>query len=89
MGCYFMKWQLKQIDAWADLDGGWNYNESWEIRQVTTENPEKELMNLIQPSYRKNYYTENIGCYPDVIELREKNTDRPIYCLELVEDGNE
>lgn len=81
-----MKWKLKQIDAWAESEGNWNYNESWEIGESDNENPEDDLFNLIRPEYRRNYYTEDIGIEPDVIELRERKTDKPVFCAEWIED---
>lgn len=82
-------WTLKQVDAWSDEDDNWIYNESWEIGTSGKENPEEDLFDLIRPEYRKDYYTEDIGVEPDVVELRERKTDRPVFCAELQDENQE
>lgn len=77
-------WKLKQVDAWSNPEeGSWNYNDSWTVGETRNENPEEDLFDLIRPEYRKDYYTEDIGTDPDCVELRERKTDRPVFCAEL------
>ena len=82
-------WTLKQVDAWTDENDNWIYNESWEIGTSGKENPEEDLFDLIRPEFRKNYYTEDIGTDPDCVELRERKTDRPVFCAELQDENQE
>ena len=83
-------WKLKQVDAWSNPEeGSWNYNDSWTVGETRNENPEEDLFDLIRPEFRKNYYTEDIGTDPDCVELRERKTDRPVFCAELQDENQE
>lgn len=31
------KFLVRQVEAWADPDGGWTYNDVWNVGEMTTE----------------------------------------------------
>lgn len=33
---YGMKFMVRQVDAWASPDGGWDYNNVWNIGEMVT-----------------------------------------------------
>lgn len=74
-------YELRQVDALADPDGGWTYNESWNLGTFTTAGDvpramRRALARLGITFYRGRTATEYDG---DVYEIVDRATREPLF----------
>jgi hypothetical protein len=75
-------YEVREIDAWADPDGGWTYNESWHIGTFTTTgDPARALRRYLKTHHGVTFYkgrtvTEYDG---DVFEIVDRATREPLF----------
>ncbi len=80
-------YELRQIDAWSDGEGGWTWNESWHLRDVhVAEDKEADfLLELVAASAaRHTVEADGNGLY----ELQEVDSGRPLFAiLPIIEEA--
>lgn len=77
-----VKFLVRQVDAWADPDGGWTYNTVWNIGEVRTKakNEKKAIINYLR---RKGIVFKQ-GCTRinfdgDNYEIADRKTGMPLF----------
>lgn len=74
-------YELRQVDAWADPDGGWTYNTTYHLGEFTTAGDvpramRRALARLGVTFYRGRTVTEYDG---DVYEIVDRATREPLF----------
>ena len=67
------KWELRQIDAWADMEGDWTWNESIRIRGVDLEDGlEKSfLMDQVIDKYKSRFAVVYDGSIYELVRVED------------------
>lgn len=76
-------YEVREIDAWADPDGGWTYNESWHIGSFCTYSQDipRAFRRYLKQCHGITFYrgrtaTEYDG---DVYEIVDRKTREPLF----------
>lgn len=77
-----MTFEVQQVDA-IMCDGGWSYNQTWEMGTLRTEtkNVKRAFTNYLRKkgiTFKKNRTI--IEDYGDIIEILDRKTKEPLFC---------
>ena len=76
------KYDVREIDAWTDPDGGWTYNETWSLGTLETSgDPGRALRAWLKTRrgitfYRGRTRTETDG---SLFEIVDRKTGQPLF----------
>lgn len=79
------KFLVRQVDAWADPDGGWTYNDVWNIGTLSTKaSVGKGEKHALTAFLRKRGYIFKRGCIRicfdgDNYEIQNRKTGEPLF----------
>lgn len=76
------KFLVRQVDAWADPDGGWTYNNVWPIGEMKTnaKNERKAVTAFLRKNgivFKKN--RTRIWFDGDNYEIADRKTGEPLF----------
>ena len=83
------KYEIRLIDAWADEEDIWNWNDSFILDSfITNSNNEKRL--FLNNLHNLGYKFKKGTCYvyddnSDTIELRKRKTQEPLFAMIIEE----
>lgn len=65
------KWELRQIDAWADMEGDWTWNESFKIRELEIEDGSEKsfLMDQVMDKYKSRFAVVYDGSIYELVRV--------------------
>lgn len=75
-------YEIRRIEAWADIDSLWTWNDSYHIGNFSTraENHKRAFLNAL---HNLGIVCKRGACYVDydgsIYELRERKTDMPLF----------
>jgi hypothetical protein len=77
-------WELRSIDAWGNKKEGYEYNETFHVKDISCVSGRERhyLLDLILPGYRRAYKVVYDG---DCYELQYRKTDEPLFILIPIE----
>lgn len=90
-----IKYELRQIDAWADPEGGWTYNETFHLDEyfISKEATHQDILNALRgPWIYEDASFESFVFEEDgngMIEICLKDDGCPIFCLIPLEHTEE
>lgn len=77
------KYEIRQVDAWTDPDGGWTYNETWRLGEMeTTGDPRRAFprwlakKGIVFKHARTRIETPDGSLY----EILDRKTLEPLFC---------
>ena len=77
------KYELRQIDAWADVGDGWTYNETWKLAEYETEATDEKRAFLYQ-LHKLGISCKRGKCVVisdgSLLELVDRKTFEPLFC---------
>ena len=83
------KWEVRWIDAFADGEGGWTYNETRHVCEISIREEDgieklKEIMLAVLPDFVREdqglKWIVDENADPVTVEIAVSDNDRPIYC---------
>jgi len=86
--------QIYQVDAWAEGDSGWTYNDSFPLKKIyiNGEVTEKKLLNALRRNEFigpiRDYVIDDYYDYQGEYEVQLIKDDyRPIFNCKIIEEG--
>ena len=77
------KYELRQIDAWADVDDGWTYNETWKLAEYETA-AQDEKRAFLRQLHKLGISCKRGKCKVvsdgSIYELVDSKTLEPLFC---------
>ena len=76
--------EIRQIDAWRDVEGGWTYNETWHICNVKSGANDVKRMFSRQLNRRGITFKKNrtrIEYDGSIYEVIDRKTKEPLFCM--------
>ena len=76
------EYEIRQIEAWSDIDSLWTWNESYHIGNFSTcaENHKRAFLNAL---HNLGIVCKRGKCkvcdYGDIMELQDRKTDEPLF----------
>jgi hypothetical protein len=80
-------YELRQIDAWAEGEYNWSWNESWHIAEITIPGNVKNLEKSLLYHMRKHGIvskpgkTKLVNIDGSLYELQNRKTDEPLFAF--------
>lgn len=79
-----MTFEIRQIDAWADGEGGWTWNESWHIADFSTQakNEKRACIHALNKhgiSFKRGRFI--IDYDGSIYEVQDRKTHEPIFAF--------
>lgn len=79
-------WRLVEIDAWADPEGGWTWNDTFTLKRFRSEsNNLKGLLLRVLRDVRGKRLTPGVFRVDDsdwnIVEVRRKKDDCPVWAI--------
>ncbi len=78
-----MRYEVRQVDAWANCEGMWEYNETWRLFEFTARGGDDRR------SFRRALNRHGITLTPkcrtyspdgSLLEVIERKTRKPLFC---------
>ncbi len=88
------KWEVRWIDAFADGEGGWTYNETRHVCEIVIDEEAgidklKEIMLAVLPDFVREdqglKWIVDENADPAIVEIAVSDNDRPIYCATMID----
>lgn len=83
-----VEFEIRQIDAWENEDGGWYWNNSFNIGQFKTRWKDEKrafLYNLHKLGIMFKRGKTTVVCDGDIYEVQERKTGRPLFAAIPIE----
>ena len=77
------KYELRQIDAWAEGENGWYYNQTWKLAEYETE-AQDEKRAFLRQLHKLGISCKRGKCKVvsdgSLLELIDRKTEEPLFC---------